>query len=398
MATKTFQIPLENLSRVTDAIDAINKRARRLKVAEVTITISDPFPAPLLTVRTTGVITKSSRMYDHVTVTIDGETPRLNGWAFVGVIEAIDDQVVIRAHEEIPEYYRTSGTVCEHCRITRRRNKSYVLQSETGEFKAVGSTCLEDFTGAHNPFTAANVAEMRHEIEIALGAGECIPMEGGMGDRIFTETFMRQVACLIRKNGFVSAKQAQNTMCVSTGDSALEILLAKPDKVDEWRAAGFAPTEEDNAVALAAMEWAVDLSNTHMSDFEHNLHAIAKTYTFPFKLRNIAACVVSSYLRTQQEKKERELQSEASSYIGEVGKRLEIKAQLVFRKAIDSLYGTTYLHKFITDTGCVCVWFSSAGMLDIEPNTFHVLKGTVKKHDEREGVKQTTLTRVSLAK
>ena len=60
---------------------------------------------------------------------------------------------------------------------------------------------------------------------------------------------------------------------------------------------------------------------------------------------------------------------------------------------LDSMYGTSHLHIMSDADGNVFVWFSSAGACETGKEI--VLQGTIKKHDERNGVKQNVLTRCS---
>ena len=60
----------------------------------------------------------------------------------------------------------------------------------------------------------------------------------------------------------------------------------------------------------------------------------------------------------------------------------------------ETIYGMTHLYKFVTVDGNVLVWFASS-MIDIDD--VHKLKGTVKDHTERDGIKQTVITRCKVA-
>ena len=75
---------------------------------------------------------------------------RVNGWEFVATIEHNNPMNVIRAFRteyEIPERYYTSAPICEHCNSKRNRKDTYLIRNtETGEFKQVGKSCLKDFT------------------------------------------------------------------------------------------------------------------------------------------------------------------------------------------------------------------------------------------------------------
>lgn len=76
-----------------------------------------------------------------------------------------------------------------------------------------------------------------------------------------------------------------------------------------------------------------------------------------------------------------------SSYIGNKGEKITVK--VVSCKCVtswDSMYGTTYLYKFIDNAGNVLIWKTSTA---IECNRVVELTAKVKDHEEYNGVKQT---------
>ena len=82
-------------------------------------------------------------------------------------------------------------------------------------------------------------------------------------------------------------------------------------------------------------------------------------------------------------------------YVGEVGQKLTIlaeKAKLV--TSWDGYYGTTWLYSFTDASGNVFIWKSSRC---IEVKDGMKLKGSVKEHREYDGIKQTVMTRCSVA-
>lgn len=94
-----------------------------------------------------------------------------------------------------------------------------------------------------------------------------------------------------------------------------------------------------------------------------------------------------------QRQRERAATREASQHVGAVGERLDLTASV---EAVIDLgkgqWGRTTLVKFIDDAGNVLVWFAS-GHAPVEKGERVALRGTVKAHNERDGVKQTQLTR-----
>lgn len=100
---------------------------------------------------------EEGRIAKFFVLDVEGEA-KVNGWRFVATVEHTEAGNIIRAFDntvEIPERYRTSEAVCEHCNSKRRRKDTYLIVNESGEFKQVGKSCLKDFT---NGLTAEAIA------------------------------------------------------------------------------------------------------------------------------------------------------------------------------------------------------------------------------------------------
>ena len=94
----------------------------------------------------------------------------------------------------------------------------------------------------------------------------------------------------------------------------------------------------------------------------------------------------------------RKLEPESpSEFMGEVKERLrDLHAILEAVHSFDGFYGTTIIYTFKVEEN-VLVWMTSS-YKDIEIGDHLLLTGTVKKHNEYKGVKQTELSRCILKK
>jgi hypothetical protein len=88
----------------------------------------------------------SKAILDVVSYTFEMESLKLGEWKPIAVIEhstimegGRGQNMVheIDGAEILPEWW-TAGNVCEHCRSNRQRNKTVILQNESGEYKQVG--------------------------------------------------------------------------------------------------------------------------------------------------------------------------------------------------------------------------------------------------------------------
>lgn len=89
--------------------------------------------------------------------------------------------------------------------------------------------------------------------------------------------------------------------------------------------------------------------------------------------------------------------NDQSSYVGEVGKKVELEVTLYHVVEFNGDFGTSYIHKMRDDAGNELVWFSSRERF--RENRRYKLKGTVKEHTEYEDrytgnkIQQTKLLR-----
>ena len=86
-------------------------------------------------------------------------------------------------------------------------------------------------------------------------------------------------------------------------------------------------------------------------------------------------------------------------YFGTVGQKFETEVTYVGRFFFDSVYGGCTCHKFDTDAGAHLFWMTSGCLgVVVDEGERITIRATVKKHNERNGVEQTMLTRVKVIK
>ena len=73
---------------------------------------------------------------------------------------------------------------------------------------------------------------------------------------------------------------------------------------------------------------------------------------------------------------------------------MSFDVKCVFIKLVDTMYGTSTVLKFIDKDGNNLVWFGSGAITDYDLNEEYTIKGTVKKHETYNGIKQTQINRV----
>jgi hypothetical protein len=94
---------------------------------------------------------------------------------------------------------------------------------------------------------------------------------------------------------------------------------------------------------------------------------------------------------------ERKAEGAASQWVGEVKERFEFEAEVMGVFGTEGFYGHTDIVKFKDADGNHFTWFAS-DYTNLDRGDRIAIKGTVKKHDEYKGVKQTVLTRCKYTK
>jgi len=419
---RTFQVLLEHKSRVDHALTALAKRAARKGLPVLSwewgkpTTEEETVPHPEY-----GWAVEYKQRVSRVPLTLPCDPPQYAGWSFVAALQHLDGENVVRAlpGETVPETYRTRGPECDHCRMSRRRNDTFVLRHEDGKHVQVGSTCIGDFLGSDEAGKIAGAASLLAEAR-GLAEGGCEGFgSGSQGDRTLAE-YLPFVAWAIREKGWTSRTTVRDKgEGLATADLAWDVLIDYKSRT-RWEAK---PTDEDEAMALAAQAWTEAITDEEIAretgDYLHNLRAIARTSLVMSKLAGLAASSVIAYQRAVGRERARaeRAANTLDVHLGIVGDKVTFglppklgkRGQLLkgapvvlspdpvkldFVTGYDTDFGYTTVLKFRTADGACLVWKASSteiGRADV--GKVYTLSGTIKKHDDYKGAKQTVLSR-----
>lgn len=393
-------IPAERQDALIEAVEKLNKRAAKLGL-------------PAINLQFGAGVWKEDRAYGvdvrgelkrrlFFPATLEGAAVHFDGWTVVAAIDVVDAAagvVVVRTHQptERPEWRQKVGQ-CDHCNITRRRNKTVVVQNAAGEQKVLGVDCLKDFV----PSAARNVDLLLEIHEMLLSPLDTAADDESMGGSShprFMEiaTYLPYVAELVlRHGGYVSAKTAEQFMKEPTSGTAMRHCYVR--NVENR----IVPSEDARELASKAIEYAAAMEPS--SSYEQNIAGLAKAGYAQWRHLGFVASIVPAYQRhlermVEQAAKERLRFTDASSlHVGRVGEKLTVRVVLTKVIAVDGVYGLSHLHIFRDESGNVLKWFCSGSRPDFPTDgTLVEIVATVKDHGMRQGVKETALTRVRLA-
>ncbi len=408
----TYNIPEQNLEILKQKIAKLSRRAERLHLGAITLTIVGEH---LKEVSERDEFDRLVKVFHKIIeVQVSGPTPKINGWSFVAVLQPVSTEegeslgnmlrVVPGVEIAIPEKFRNASQECEHCHTARRRNETFVLRSDAGDFKQVGRQCLRDFLGHQSPEALAEFAQYLIDAADIASMGEDEGFGGGRAvERYEAEEFLALAAATIRLYGFRSRKTAEMNQSQSTSGLIAEWLSSSsagrakfnpPIKVEDG----------DKQQAAEVYSWLQSLAerDTTGNDYMYNLSLLGRGATFTARNFGLATSAVSTWAKEMEReinRKKRLAADAASEYVGQAGERLVFTATLVYTTDLESDFGVTTLYKFKTAEGNIIVYFASRkvdiGGKDIEMGQTVTLKGSVKEHEERKGIKQTRVTRCS---
>ena len=395
MEPQLFNIPACNLDILEKKLARLNKKAARAGTGEIKLTrISE-----------TVEMHNDGTVDVYYQVAVEGEAPKIAGWAFLARIDHNSDPsgasnlVYVMPGQVCPDDYRNAKADCDHCGYRRQRRDTYVLASETtGELKQVGRTCIQDFIGI-DPAKVAAQAERITEIMKDADAAEKSGTLGVPYNRrhIMLELFLAFTAKTVREDGWVGSKQAYGESgIVASKDRALTEMFPYGGYDGE---APEQPSNEDNEKATAAMAYALTLDPAK-SDYNHNVFTIAKTGYIDFKAVGLAASIIRIYdlhLGRQAEQKTK-IDLSGSEYVGEMKARIRGVVTVIGKKSGMGHYGPWTMFRMVSkNDGNLLVTFATGENFNPEIGDELEIKGTVKKHEVFNGVKQTMLNRVAKA-
>lgn len=384
--SETYTIPTTERETIEKAVKRYEKKAAAYG-CKFSITMGEPYAAKRTIYDRESDeygnpinIKVGSEMIEVFDVTIESDLIRKDGYTVIAKLEHLEGgNVVVTFGDECKPEWSTLKPRCQHCGGNHGQKITFIVRHEDGTELQVGRTCLKDYCGI-DPARIAFLKQLRD-----LFLGEDIDHHD-FNQRPATPAYstIEALALAIRvmkAQGYVKSGE------INSNRSTMHELVRK----------SYRPTANEIAAA---------------EDLARKIGTLDRETAFSRNLSNVSQLVHSGYCKYShfgyiayaplayqqyEEHRERELKREAekdaerrsSEYVGEIGQRITIDiAEMKLLTSWETQYGMTYLYKFVDKQGNVLVWFASKTIADCS-----VIKGTVKDHTERDGVKQTVLTR-----
>lgn len=331
-----------------------------------------------------------------ITVDVSGKA-QISNWEFIATIEHSNPMNIIRSFRpevEIPARFYTADTFCEHCQTRRSRKDTYIVRNtETGEFKQVGKSCLKDFTGGLSAEKVASYISWFDEVI----KGEHV--EPGFKHYEDTKEILLNAVESVRLYGFTK------TETYGYGESTKQIVLEQVrhfgNYVKRIRDDSFDPEHKGNSEKVEAILSWVDSLPMELGYVSNLKATLARPYCETRDVGIICSAVASYNREMERQLRKTQEHNSKSQWIGNEGDRIELHNLTVrLLTGWETQFGYTYLYKFVDEQGNVFTWKTGKWLGnnsgEVEDTQRINLKGTVKKHSEFNKELQTELTRCTL--
>ena len=339
-------------------------------------------------------------VYRFILVEVEG-TAQIDNWELIALLEHSNDGNIIKNINndvEVPESFRTSDCICEHCRSKRERKKLFIIRNtETGDFKQIGSTCLKSYTGCLSAEYIAAWLDGITEFEEEDGN-----IGSGIGKHYYKVDFAIQIASnIVDKIGYFSFENGGECSTKNIMQSALSGRGKWLSNINnELIKQGLPPFELNELYNESSKEKVHNMIEYYMnlegdSNFIHNIQVILKTGYVSANNLGFIAYIPEGYRKHIEKQEEREQSKD--EYFGDIGtryKNVPIRSIRIVAR-FTNRYGFTTLYKIILSSGNILMWNASGDISDeIE---YKNITFTVKDHKEYKGEFQTVVTRCKLA-
>ena len=421
MITKTYMVPEENVENLEKKFNAAARKIRKINPAlEPTMTKGDHTIVLVRKVvlrpcdcRSEATVKEVPYEARRVELKIPDEAVFAeNNWAFGGSVEpsGVEGKNFVNVNLSgkdlgfiVPsKYFTANPCTCDYCKTNRQRNKTYlVVNRETGEWKQLGKECLKLFVTGIDVDAIATFESFIKEAECAAN-----PIDEFFYNRRFKFVKVADALALAYavycERGYLATRDSvgnSNDLCNKNivqrkltqqygyNNDLLNITDSTRGKIDAMTF----KTDINVEDAISDVEQLPD------DIYYNNLKVIVANEYVPLDKLGLLASIPKAIERYKEEKKrqeERERLAAESNYLGSVGDKISVN--FVFGREVaccETQFGLLHIYEFKDANGNIVVWKSSSSKNIPESG---VVAGTVKAHEEYNGIKQTVILRAKI--
>lgn len=401
----TYKVPEQNLNTLQVRIDKLARRCKRAGIVAPLMTIGAHTDTPYRDaeyfecVRRTFAVTISSV-----------ERPKIEGYEFLAVLSPVTNDEgtmlgnVLRAvpgASVTPEArFRTASNYCDHCKTERFRLETFVITDGTTQ-RQIGRNCLANYLGLTDPHRLAMIAEILIDLSDLAGMSENEDgFGGGSGNspRYLLGTVLEIAASAIRQYGWLSGKSAREFEKPSTSSRVQTWMFGSPEVRKSFEFP-LTVSDADSKLADETEEWLATLGE-QTDDYMYNLSLLAHASSVVVKNFGIVVSAINAYSRAKEREIRRNARIESdknSIFVGAPGQRMTFENLVIlYTTTWANDFGVTHMYKMKSGED-VIVYFSSRDMGFEQGQVVTKFIATVKKHEIRDGINQTIVTRGKVA-
>jgi len=332
-----------------------------------------------------------------IEVIVNNVIPKIGNFEFLGKVTAEDGMVFVDMvpFEAYPFDTEANPAACDHCKKSRQRKLGYIVRSvDTDEILQVGKSCLREYLG-HDPARVLRSLSVLNDLE------ESMERFGNFFKPIYlTEEVLTYTKIMIDRFGWLSkGRAAELDRDDATAYRVIECVIPskKPkDFVKDAHQAYDARDEKMVEYIKKVMAWFEEIEYGQ-NDYMDNLSQFGGIECFTNIRRFGLLCsAVAAFDKETKKLEATKALAENSEYVGQVKERLrglEVVQKSCYER--ETQWGTSYAYQLIDKLGNVFMYWGTV-FFGAENGDTIILDGTVKKHDEFRGVKQTHLTRCKI--
>ena len=432
MITKTYMIPEENVENLEKKFNAATRKIRKINPelepklfrSHRTVILTREIEVIPPDCRTSSFVKKVPYEAREIEIDIpDGVVFAEDGCVFGGTVEpsGVDGKnfinfPILKDEDSNPvptKYFSSNPCSCDYCKTDRKRTKTYLVTNRaTGEWKQLGKECLKLFvTGidvdaiatfesfikeaenAANPGNEffynhrARFVEVQRALELAQAATKMfgfVATRDNEGDRNVFSTKNIVQAKILKEMGCPSD-------LLNIDDSNREKINLSVAKLTAYLETAEESISND---IIALRETVTDLPD---EPYYNNLKTVLANEYIPLDKLGLlvsAPKAISRYYEFKKMQEEKEKLAKSSNYIGEIGEKISVNFVSGREVACcETQFGLLHIYEFKDANGNTVVWKTSSGK-DIPESG--VIAGTVKAHEEYDGIKQTVVLRAKI--
>lgn len=417
------------------AIVTLNKQAKRLGVPEITIKYEGKVTRTRTIVHTIdGEVGEIRFPVEVDRYTVSRPVIKANGWKIVGSVTATEEggrNFVERIDKEvdidIAHYEKVPAGRCEHCNTSRSRKQTYIVSHEDGRLLQVGRQCLSELThgcdvrvlewqsvlcqfdcdggewGGGGGCGKIKTIKLKDALALTLAIAQD---RGGWkdnqwktdhyGERYLAVPGTHRLASHAIKCFDEPSSLLRNASSTHPYNYSKTFGNHLSNNLNYGQFAELYNSKVTEAEAI--IDEIRNIDQDKLDDFGKEIHYLVSFDWIPVTKAGLS-CYAPRWL---QRKKEREEQDkvealDVNEHIGEVGQRGTFHNLTLrrYKSWTSDQWGFCHLYVWADANGRKVVYIGSGdgGVTDI--GTAVRFKATIKKQDERDGIKQTVVSRIT---